>query len=91
MPSSDEDESKAKSAVTWTPADEATLVEAFKAQKNQGNMAESGWKPTAYTAVVKALEGSEKLSGGTAKTVSTVKSRWQRVSVIHCSIIPSPF
>jgi hypothetical protein len=81
MASSEED-SKAKTSVAWTSADEATLVEAFKAEKSKGNMAESGWKPVAYTAVVGALKGSEKVAGGSAKTVSSVKSRWQRVSSI---------
>jgi hypothetical protein len=68
-----------KSKTCWTAADEATLVDALTAQKRAGNMSENGWKPTAFTAVVVALEGSENISGGAAKTVATVKSRWQRV------------
>jgi hypothetical protein len=69
-----------KSKASWTTADEATLVEEFKAQKSKGQMADSGWKPTAYTAVVEALKDSEKVSGGAPKTVGVVKARWQRVS-----------
>jgi hypothetical protein len=68
-----------KSKTCWSAADEATLVEALTAQKRAGNMSENGWKLTAFTAAVAALEGSEKISGGAAKAVATVKSRWQRV------------
>jgi hypothetical protein len=71
----------ARSAKTcWSSADEAKLVEVLTAQKKAGNMSENGWKPVAFTAVVAALQGSEKVSGGAVKTVTTVKSRWQRVS-----------
>jgi len=71
---------KPKLNVCWTAADEATLVEAFTMQKREGKTSENGWKPSAYQAVVSALEGSEKVSGGGPKTIATVKSRWQRVS-----------
>jgi len=37
-------------------------------------MANSRWKPTAYTAVVEALKDSEKVSGGAPKTVAVVKA-----------------
>jgi hypothetical protein len=79
MTNSDVEDTKTKAC--WSAADEAALVEEFKVQKGKGHMADSGWKPVAYTAVVEALKGSEKLSGGGPKIVSVVKARWQRVSL----------
>src|SRR4051794_211045 len=77
------------SKTCWTSNDEATLVEAFLEQKRAGNMSENGWKPCAYNTVVTTLNGSEKISGGAVKTLTTVKSQWQQVCVSQACMVKS--
>jgi hypothetical protein len=67
----------------WNSADEATLVATLIAQKNQGNWGDNNPKPSVYTQCVAALAGSEKISGGCAKGVTAVKSRWNRVCLAY--------
>ena len=70
----------------WTTADEATLVEVLLREKNRGNWGDNNPKPSAWTAAESALTGSEMVSGGGPKTVSTIKSRWQRVFLTFLSL-----
>jgi hypothetical protein len=74
-----------KSSTRWTSADEALLVQTLQIQKADGNWGDNNPKPTAYTACEAALSGGEKLSGGSAKSVQAIKSRWQRVRPCSCS------
>jgi hypothetical protein len=64
----------------WTAEDDFTLVMTLAHQKLAGNAYKTGWTREAYQAIVHELEGSEKITGGATKTVSMVKSRWQRAS-----------
>lgn len=63
----------------WSPADEATLVHTLASAKAKGHIGDNGFKKPAWTACEEALQGSERISGGTAKTPQSIKSRWQRV------------
>ena len=68
-----------KNATKWSRSDEATLVHTLAEQKTKGNWGDNNPKTPAWTAGVIALAGSEKISGGTPKTMQAIKSRWQRV------------
>jgi hypothetical protein len=70
---------------TWSVADKATLVRTLKSEKEAGRFGDNNPKPVAYKAVMTALAGSEKMSGGGPKTVSVIKSCWQKVRV--CIVI----
>jgi Myb/SANT-like DNA-binding domain len=63
----------------WTSADDAVLVQTLLLQRAAGNQSDSGFKSTAYTACAEALSGSEKVSGGAAKTASSVSNHWAKV------------
>ncbi|GJJ13770.1 hypothetical protein Clacol_008027 [Clathrus columnatus] len=57
MPPDKPDKDKeTKDKVSWTAAQEATLVAVLLEQMKQGNQAESGWKPIVWTIVISALE-----------------------------------
>jgi hypothetical protein len=66
-------------AVRWSSADDATLVETFQVEKAKANWGDNGPKPIVYTEAVKTLVGSEQTSGGGPKTLHAVKNRWQKV------------
>ena len=59
--------------------DEATLVETLVKERSKGNWGDNNPKLIAYTACEAALAGSEKVSGGSPKTVQAIKNQWQRV------------
>ncbi|KAJ6532632.1 hypothetical protein B0H19DRAFT_853318, partial [Mycena capillaripes] len=47
------------------------------AEKSAGNQTDNaGWHGSAWTASAKALEGTEKKSGGAQKTADTCQTRW---------------
>ncbi|KAI9446789.1 hypothetical protein H4582DRAFT_605896 [Lactarius indigo] len=64
--------------VEWSRDDEATLVRTLAEEKAKGNWGGNIPKATAWTACQLALVDSEKKSGGGAKTIESIKSRWQR-------------
>ena len=72
---------KSAMATKWSSADDATLIETLRNEKAKGSWGDNGPKPVVYIEVVKALIGSESVSGGGPKTVPTVKNRWQKVCV----------
>ncbi len=65
--------------VKWSRADEATLVRTLAEEKAKGNWVDNKPKAAAWAACELALVDSEKKSGGSAKTIESIKSRWQRV------------
>ncbi|GJJ06774.1 hypothetical protein Clacol_000970 [Clathrus columnatus] len=66
-----------KDKISWTTAQEATLVGVLLEQMKQGNQAESGWKPIVWTVVVSALEREHPSS--IHKQATHCKSQWQRL------------
>jgi hypothetical protein len=76
----------AKTAAKWSAADDATLVETFKAEKLKANWGDNGPKPVVYTEAVKALTGSEAVSGGGPKNQQAIKNRWQKVGFSRESV-----
>ena len=71
---------RGKGSAAWSRADEATLVRTLAEEKAKGNWSDhNNPKKVAWTACVLALMGSEKESGGRAKTIQPIKNRWQRV------------
>ncbi|GJJ14479.1 hypothetical protein Clacol_008743 [Clathrus columnatus] len=78
MPPDKPDKDKeTKDKVSWTAAQEATLVAVLLEQMKQGNQAESGWKPIVWTIVISALEKEHPAS--IPKQATHCKSRWQRL------------
>ncbi|KAH8992743.1 Myb/SANT-like DNA-binding domain-containing protein [Lactarius hatsudake] len=63
----------------WSEADEATLVHTLASEKAKSNWGDNGPKKVAWTACEVALLGSEKTSGGSPKTLQSIKNRWQRI------------
>ncbi|KAF9233541.1 Myb/SANT-like DNA-binding domain-containing protein [Melanogaster broomeanus] len=59
----------------WTDKDDETLVSVLRIQKDAGNQAGNGWKPSVWTAAVAKLlaDGSQK---GGAKTSSKCSDHW---------------
>ena len=68
-----------KNATKWSRSDEATLMHKLVEQKTKRNWGDNNLKTLAWTAGVIALAGSEKISGGTSKTMQAIKNRWQGV------------
>jgi len=70
----------------WAPQDDVTLVESLKAFAD-GNSANNGtFKSAAFTAAVKSLKDSHKLSGGAPKTAKSCSHQWAIVSGIFCLV-----
>ncbi|KAF8264931.1 hypothetical protein EI94DRAFT_1805099 [Lactarius quietus] len=70
-------EDEKKTSVIWSQADEATLIHQLTKEKKDGQWGDNNPKPAAWNGCMKALAGSEKRSGGTPKTVSAVKNKYQ--------------
>ncbi|KAH9051486.1 hypothetical protein EDB87DRAFT_1694566 [Lactarius vividus] len=62
----------------WSRADEATLVRTLAEEKAKGNWGSNLPKAAAWAACQLALVDSEKKSGGGAKTIDSIKNKWQR-------------
>lgn len=66
------------------------MLDTFLEQKSEGNATDNGgWKDPALQAVVRALEGSEKESGGAPKNVRNVRDHWAKVRTCYCVLISS--
>jgi hypothetical protein len=65
---------------SWKLADDETLLECLRQQQAAGHQSDTGFKPVAWTACALALKGSEKLSGGSPKTVKGCKDHFGTVS-----------
>ncbi|KAH8978076.1 Myb/SANT-like DNA-binding domain-containing protein [Lactarius hatsudake] len=63
----------------WSEADEATLVHTLASEKAKSNWGDNGPKKVVWTACKVTLLGSEKTSGGSPKTLQSIKNRWQRI------------
>ena len=63
----------------WSREDEATLVAVLKEHKAMGSWGDNNPKMSAWTASEQALSGSEIKSGGSHKTLTAIRNRWQRV------------
>lgn len=66
----------------WTTEDEELLVHTLIDEKRKGNWGDNNPKKQAWSACEDALAGSEKATKSCHKTVSSIKSCWQRVSVL---------
>ncbi|KAH9056694.1 hypothetical protein EDB87DRAFT_1205608 [Lactarius vividus] len=64
--------------VEWSRDDEATLIRTLAEEKAKGNWGGNIPTAVAWTSCQLALVDSEKKSGGGAKTIESIKSRWQR-------------
>ncbi|KAH9001595.1 hypothetical protein EDB92DRAFT_80708 [Lactarius akahatsu] len=62
----------------WSRVDEATLVRTLIEEKVRGNWNGNLPKAAAWAACQLALVDSEKTSGGGAKTIESIKNKWQR-------------
>ncbi|KAF5337577.1 hypothetical protein D9758_016830 [Tetrapyrgos nigripes] len=61
----------------YSADDDKVLMAVFLDQKGEGNqMDNGGWKSKAINAAVKALEGSEKKSGGAPKSPSSIRDHY---------------
>jgi hypothetical protein len=78
---------KDKISATWSHDDESVLICMLKRAKEEGKWGDNNPKEVAWRSCIIALSGSEKASGGAAKTVKVVRSRWQRVRTHHVSSI----
>ncbi|KAJ3744591.1 hypothetical protein DFH05DRAFT_1363854, partial [Lentinula detonsa] len=59
--------------------DDRTMVDVLLEQKANGFATDNGWKEPALKAVVNALVGSEAVSGGTPKTVRSIRDHWSQL------------
>ena len=76
---------KAPSASTktvWKSNDDAVLVATLLKEREEGRQSDSGFKPKSYIACAEALKGSEKTSGGVAKTSGSCHDHWGKVHPI---------
>ncbi|KAH9063763.1 hypothetical protein EDB83DRAFT_804744 [Lactarius deliciosus] len=64
--------------VEWSRDDEATLIRTLAEEKAKGNWGGNIPKAAAWDTCQLALVDSEKKSGGGAKSIESIKSRWQR-------------
>ena len=70
---------KDKGNAKWCCDDEATLLKNLKRTRGEGKWGDNDPKPAAWNECITALLGSEIRTGGIAKNVSALKSRWQHV------------
>jgi hypothetical protein len=78
-------EHKDRANSAWSHDDEATLVRTLKKTKDNKQWGDNNPKDVAWTACIKELSGSEKISGGAPKDRKAIKRRWQRVRTHHIS------
>ncbi|KAJ3992834.1 hypothetical protein F5050DRAFT_1714971 [Lentinula boryana] len=70
---------KSRRAIFSTDDDRVMINELLR-QKDEGNATDNGgWKETALQAVVKALIGSENISGGVPKTVRSIRDHYGKL------------
>ncbi|KAJ3779458.1 hypothetical protein GGU10DRAFT_338004, partial [Lentinula aff. detonsa] len=67
--------------MTDKPADDdRVMINELLRQKDEGNATDNGgWKETALQAVVRALIGSENISGGVLKTVQSIRDHYGKL------------
>lgn len=70
----------------WSEADDALLVETMTVEKAAGRWGDNNPKSTAWVACETALAGSEEESGGAHKTITVLKSRWQKVRLDYVHV-----
>ena len=65
---------------SWNSTCDAMLIECLEKQKENGRMtSNSSWHSAAWVDAEKALDGSEKSSGGCKKTGVSCQNRWTAV------------
>ena len=72
-----------KEKVKWSIADDATLIHMLTTVKIRGDWGDNNSKKTIWTECADDLEGSKKKSGGIAKQVNAIISRWGKVRPIN--------
>jgi hypothetical protein len=75
--------SKDKGNTKWNRDDEAMLVQTLIKAKEDKKWGDNNPKPSAWTACAAALSGSEIITGGIAKNIKAIKTRWQRICAYH--------
>jgi hypothetical protein len=78
---------KDKISATWSCDDKSVLICTLKRAKEEGKWGDNNPEEVAWRSCVIMLSGSKKASGGAAKTVKVVRSRWQHVHAHHVSSI----
>ncbi|KAG1858919.1 hypothetical protein F4604DRAFT_1518960, partial [Suillus subluteus] len=74
--------SKVPSASTktvWKSNDDAVLIATLLKEREEGRQSDSGFKPKSFVACAEALQGSEKTSGGVAKTSGSCHDHWGKL------------
>ncbi|KAJ6523041.1 hypothetical protein B0H19DRAFT_869807, partial [Mycena capillaripes] len=66
-----------KKRCRWNAECDVIFIGQLAAEKSAGNQTDNaGWHGSAWTASAKALEGTEKKSGGGRKTADACQTRW---------------
>ena len=71
----------ASTKTVWKSDDDAVLVATLLKEREEGRQSDSGFKPVSYVACAEALKGSEKRSGGPAKTSNSCYDHWRKVHI----------
>lgn len=86
---SDKPSIKEKLTATW-PKDhsaDTVLIDTLLKERDEGRQSDSGFKSPSFIACSEALFGSEKISGGIAKSASCCQGRWATVCLAIISIL----
>ncbi|KAG2125081.1 hypothetical protein DEU56DRAFT_744042 [Suillus clintonianus] len=63
----------------WKSSDDAVLIATLLKEREEGHQSDSGFKPKSFIACAEALKGSEKTSGGVAKTSGSCHDHWGKL------------
>ncbi|OAX39376.1 hypothetical protein K503DRAFT_645862, partial [Rhizopogon vinicolor AM-OR11-026] len=63
----------------WKSSDDAVLVATLLKEREEGHQFDSGFKLKSFVACAKALKGSERTSGGVAKTSGSCHDHWGKL------------
>ncbi|KAG1719539.1 uncharacterized protein EDB91DRAFT_1065513 [Suillus paluster] len=66
----------------WKSSDDAVLIATLLKEREEGHQSDSGFKLKSFVACTEALKGSEKTSGGVAKTSGSCHDRWGKACLL---------
>jgi hypothetical protein len=66
----------------WKSNDDAVLIATLLKEREEGRQSDSGFKPKSFVACAEALKGSEKTSGGIAKSSGSCHDHWGKVCLL---------
>jgi len=72
----------ASTKTVWKSSDDAVLVATLLKEREEGRQSDSGFKPKSFAACAEALKGSERTSGGIAKTSGSCHDHWGKVCLL---------